>query len=457
MKLERFKEKDSRKTFIIIFTVCCILLLAGVFLYTSFAVFSEEKQFNVINGTYQDPGDIYFAVYIDGEITNTFPSKDSWYYFESGSCTNGVAIEWNNYAWKANLDYGQYEASQGMATRVKCTLNFKKSHFSESVTTCGQRGDNAASCIKDNAGDNPVELVYDGTTDNNLRYVRNNPNNYVSFNGELWRIIGVMNNIDDGNGTKESRLKLVRSNSIGQYSWDTSTSNNWHGINEWSQADVMKLLNPGYESESIGGSLYYNRRSGNCYNDLNNKYGACDFSSSGLTDDTKNYITTAVWHTGSNDEENSYDNIKASKFYELERSDNTGKICSSGIYCNDTVSRTTTWTGYVGLIYPSDFGYATSGGANMNHDVCLNIYLNDYKEWEECFNNNWLDGSSKWTMTPHAYADGSYTVFNTYTHGEVGFNAAFSTIGIHPVVYLKSSVKITGGDGSEESPFTLSL
>ena len=118
----------------------------------------------------------------------------------------------------------------------------------------------------------------------------------------------------------------------------------------------MKLLNPGYESESIGGSLYYNRRSGNCYNDLNNKYGACDFSSSGLTDDTKNYITTAVWHTGSNDEENSYDNIKASKFYELERSDNTGKICSSGIYCNDTVSRTTTWTGYVGLIYPSDFG-----------------------------------------------------------------------------------------------------
>ena len=55
---------------------CCILLLAGVFLYTSFAVFTEEKEFNVINGQYQDPGDLYFAVYIDGEITNTFPSKD---------------------------------------------------------------------------------------------------------------------------------------------------------------------------------------------------------------------------------------------------------------------------------------------------------------------------------------------------------------------------------------------
>ena len=45
MKLEKFKEKNSKKKVIIIFTVCCILLLAGVFLYTSFAVFTEDKQF----------------------------------------------------------------------------------------------------------------------------------------------------------------------------------------------------------------------------------------------------------------------------------------------------------------------------------------------------------------------------------------------------------------------------
>ena len=62
MKLERFKEKDNKRKFIIIFTVCCVFLLAGVFLYTSFAVFTEEKEFNVINATYQDPGGLYFAV-----------------------------------------------------------------------------------------------------------------------------------------------------------------------------------------------------------------------------------------------------------------------------------------------------------------------------------------------------------------------------------------------------------
>ena len=41
-------------------------------------------------------------------------------------------------------------------------------------------------------------LAYDGTTDNNLRYVGSNPCNYVKIDNEIWRIIGVMNNIDHG-------------------------------------------------------------------------------------------------------------------------------------------------------------------------------------------------------------------------------------------------------------------
>ena len=76
MKLEKFKEKNNKRKLVTIFTVCCVLLLAGVFFYTTYAVFTEEKEFNVINGQYQDPGDLYFAVYIAGTITNTIPAKD---------------------------------------------------------------------------------------------------------------------------------------------------------------------------------------------------------------------------------------------------------------------------------------------------------------------------------------------------------------------------------------------
>ena len=63
------------------------------------------------------------------------------------------------------------------------------------------------------------ELKFDNTVDNSLRYVGADPNNYVSFNNELWRIIGAFNNIDNGTGTKETRLKIIRDEPIGKYSW----------------------------------------------------------------------------------------------------------------------------------------------------------------------------------------------------------------------------------------------
>ena len=129
MKLEKFREKDNKRKFIIIFTVCCVFLLAGVFLYTSFATFTEEKQFNVINGTYQDPGDLYFAVYIDGQITNTFPSKDSGYTLDTtqSSCTNGATVSWDNASWSALVNFSNYSA--GNMSRTKCTMYFVEADF----------------------------------------------------------------------------------------------------------------------------------------------------------------------------------------------------------------------------------------------------------------------------------------------------------------------------------------
>ncbi len=50
-------------------------------------------------------------------------------------------------------------------------------------------------------------LKKDNTTDQNIRYYGSNPNNYVSFNNELWRIIGVFGN----------NVKLVRSEKLGRF------------------------------------------------------------------------------------------------------------------------------------------------------------------------------------------------------------------------------------------------
>ena len=86
--------------------------------------------------------------------------------------------------------------------------------------------------------------------DNNgdYRYYGANPNNYVTFNDETWRIIGAFNNVDDGTGKKETRLKIIRDESIGNYSWDSiaSTVNYGYGVNDWSKSDLMTELNTLY-------------------------------------------------------------------------------------------------------------------------------------------------------------------------------------------------------------------
>ncbi len=294
------------------------------------------------------------------------------------------------------------------------------------------------------------------------RYIGADPNNYVSIDGDIWRIIGTMKEVDDGTGNKEDRVKLIRASSIGGYSWDTSESsiNNGWGVNEWSQADLMKLLNPGYESESVGGSPYWNSGSGNCYNGKNNTSGSCNFTSTGIKDKLKNLISDAVWNTGANDGKTYTDNnIITSKFYELERSSNTGKICSSGNYCNDTVERTTTWTGKVGLMYPSDYGYATSGGDTTDRATCLNtvLYNWDGSSVSDCKNNDWLFNSNyQWTISPFATSSHADYAFRVSSAGSVSARNAYNHFAVLPVVYLTSNVGIQSGDGSSGNPFILS-
>lgn len=76
MKLERFKVKDKKRVFVIVFTVCCILLLAGVFLYKTFALYTVISNKNIIEGTVQSNGDLYFAYYINDAISATMPAKN---------------------------------------------------------------------------------------------------------------------------------------------------------------------------------------------------------------------------------------------------------------------------------------------------------------------------------------------------------------------------------------------
>ena len=61
MKLEKFKITNKKTKSIIFFFIYSIALIVIVYFATSFAYYEEKKNFDVINGTVEDPGDIYFA------------------------------------------------------------------------------------------------------------------------------------------------------------------------------------------------------------------------------------------------------------------------------------------------------------------------------------------------------------------------------------------------------------
>ena len=308
------------------------------------------------------------------------------------------------------------------------------------------------------------------------RYAGKNPNNYITFNDEEWRIIGLVNVLvsqADGSEKVEQRVKIVKNESIGQYSWDTSPSdvNSGWGVNEWSQADLMKLLNPGYENNQdkdsngsdikVNNSLYWTGESGNCYSSSRNQKKSCDFAN-GLNDVDSYIANDIIWNTGANQNNEKYTQLKASDFYLEERSNGIGKNCqpndtyvndsgTSYHLCTDSVERKTTWEGKVALLYPSDYGYASGDRS------CLDSYLYNWSS-NDCYQQNWLfQEKDIWTLTTGTsiYSAASYIFFIRYL-GHVPMHSAETGYYVFPTLYLKPEIKIVNGEGKADGSYELS-
>ena len=216
------------------------------------------------------------------------------------------------------------------------------------------------------------------------------------------------------------------------------------GKNNWTDARLNYLLNPGHESENVGGSLYWNSSSGTCYSGSGNATTNCNFTTTGLKDEARNMIGDTLWYLGGTSDYASASNGLASHWYTYER----GTTVYSG--------RDTSFVGKIGLMYPSDYGYATSGGSTKDRNACLNKELYNWggSSFSDCKNNDWLYESSyaQWTLSPHASR--SYRVFSVSSSGCVYGFARYS-YGVRPVAFLKSNIKIEDGDGSSSNPYIL--
>ena len=110
------------------------------------------------------------------------------------------------------------------------------------------------------------------------------------------------------------------------------------------------------------------------------------------------------------------------------------------------------WNGKVALATVSEYIRSCNNNSSCK---TLRLYGNNYTT---CRDTTWMYEEAWWTLTPDS-SRSSY-VFIVNMAGDVvnsnTINNSF-TINVHPVVYLSSDIKITGGDGSQSNPYQISL
>ena len=462
---------------IIIITIISLIVLTGIYLlYNTYALTTKTT----------NNGDYYTINLTDSNIVSLAANEEKTVIYQINNTNNGTVsygVAYNN----SNVAVKVYSDSKDKVTGtigandnkyIKLHLKNKTSSNTTVEITAVMGYENGGDLIVpsgstlvtktytnsfagyitelyDNSTKTPVtnnSITYQYDTTNNLmqdiagntRYYGASPKNYIYFNCdsypstncELWRIIGVF----------DGKVKLIRNESIGSYSWDnkntTTGAETAYGKNDWTTARLMKLLNPStyYSTDTNdngkGQSLYWNATSGTCYSGQNNATTSCNFTSTGIKDTTRNMIAETTWNLGGWDTSDIYSNV----MYEKER----GTTVYSG--------RSTTWAGKIALAYPSDYGYA----ADLSK--CFQA-LHNYDD-STCKSNDWMysvitnsGNGYGWLLFPHK---NSSSVLRVSMSGYArNYGGAAGTEGVFPVLYLNSKQIIIGGDGSQNNPYQL--
>ena len=243
--------------------------------------------------------------------------------------------------------------------------------------------------------------------ENGYRYEGSDPNNYIQMQKsdgttEMWRIIGLF---PDG----ESGENVIRVRKVGYESaaYDTNQTNHWPNTT--------------------------------LYTTLSSTYTLVNY---------KNTVNYKMYLGGSN---NLY-NYTSANLYDMERMLNSKG--EAGKTSSTSYNSATTYVGSVGLMYPSDYGYAV-----LASDCARTINPSNYSGTSACYTNNWLyQGSSdiQWLISPKpslvniaCIVNGSGYVLNFNSTAVVTNSGSFS-----PVMALKSDVVVTGS-GTQSDPYIM--
>ena len=428
-------EKNKKKGILII--SCLFVILLSIFLYPR-----KDDNKSIVKKSYA------FRIKNNGETSytsvDTIPSDLTNYHIDTDKtfCENGgkVSIVGNKLAYQT---LGSDRCSVYLYYEEPHDININASNpsyllggYTKSITNCdGISGgtwdykingiviDNISktksSCNitftqKTPASSELLSTVVNNKAtrnENGKRYQGKNPDNYIWFNDELWRIIGnIPVCLTSGCSSTQNRVKIIRNDSIGAIKYgDNST---------WMGSNIQNLLNTCYLGKTSSCDSY-------CYSNSTFAIGICDYSAGGI--DTADYYGKMV--------EDVYFNVGAG--------DETYKTAAN--YYTQEIATYTTTASKIGLMHASDWGYAIEGFTGV---------LGSDGSPQSSSDKNWLFSNGDELIMSIYSSSNPLFVDNS---GYLRYTSASYGSSIRPVLYLKSSVYVVSGTGSKVNPYRIGI
>ena len=222
--------------------------------------------------------------------------------------------------------------------------------------------------------------------DNSYRYAGANPNNYVCFGSTASTCPS--DKLYRIIGVFGSQVKIIKDSSIGSMQWDSAETT------VWKTASLNTYLNGTFLS-SLG--TYVNK------------------------------IATTSWSVGSTE-----DAFKP----------------ASTMYNDEVKNSSTSYSAKIGLMYATDYGFATSPDS-------WDVDLYDYGNYAYKYDWLFLD-AMQWFISGFAVNSGG-SVFIKSTGYLYNYNGAFTgcSFGVRPTFYLTASTTCTGGSGTSSDPYRI--
>ena len=412
------------------------------------------------SGTVSDPyiispaSDINLVAYtLNGEATNkTYAELLKTNVVKNVTCKNGTTATWDNTDFSIKLknihtpDYCTIDFGDGYSVSLTAT----NGTVSPSNITVGYNG-TATFTVKPNSGYKlELETNNCGGTLSGNTYTISNITSAKSCSITFKKNISLLATLIQTNAVNENgyRYEGTDPNNYIQMEKIDGTTEMWRIIGLFPDGangeDIIRVRKVGYEKAAYDSTNKTNHwPKTTLYTTLSSTYSLTNY---------KNTVNYKMYLGGAS----SVQGYTSQDLYDMERMLNSKG--TAGKTSQDSYSSTTTFTGSVGLMYPSDYGYAV-----LASDCARNIQPYNYDRTSSCYINNWLfQGSStwQWAISPNSfYANSAFHVLSSglvfYNYGGGNFNHMISFSGSYsPVMALKSDVYVTGS-GTQSDPYVM--